>query len=443
MQWLVNLADKFGFSPTTVLVPVLVIILSVITYLSPSLLGSVFRGILALSPLWLPVVLLFVFWGMWKTYIRTKFINSQEYVLLEIRLPQEISKSPKAMETVLTNFHLGMGEATFINRWLEGRVRPWFSLEIASIEGEIHFFIWTRRFLQDIVEAQIYGQYPNVQITEVEDYTKFVEFNVETMNVWGCDFKLTKEDALPIRTYVDYGLDKDPKEEYKIDPMAGFFEFLGRMGPGEQLWFQILIRQNKDKLSEDKRFKKDAGWGPFGGYVSWKDEAKAMIQKIREESSPQYPGQEFPGFPNPTFGQKLQLEAIERSISKPGFDAGIRGIYIAKKENFNASNIPALTISLKQLNDDLLNGFAPTGWFTAFSYPWQDYKDRKKNKMKAAIIDAYKRRSWFYPPYETPHFVLNTEELATLYHFPGEAVSAPALRRIPSTTGGAPTNLPT
>ncbi len=40
------------------------------------------------------------------------------------------------------------------------------------------------------------------------------------MSIWGCEFKFTKGDGYPIKTYVDYGLDKDPKEEYKVDPLG-------------------------------------------------------------------------------------------------------------------------------------------------------------------------------------------------------------------------------
>ncbi|MEX1120390.1 MAG: hypothetical protein WEB94_01410, partial [Candidatus Paceibacterota bacterium] len=259
---------------------------------------------------------------------------------------------------------------------------------------------------------------------------------------WGCDFKLTGKDAYPIKTYVDYGLDKDPKEEFKIDPMAGFFEFLGHIGPDEQIWFQILIRVNKSSLKEDRKYKKGSF---FIETTSWKDEAKEEIAEIRDNATQKYTddqGKERAGFPNMTPGDTDKIKALERSVSKLGFDAGLRGIYIAKADTFNPSNIAALTSSLKQLNSSNLNGFAPTRWFTEFSYPWQDIFG-KKETYRREIIDAFKRRSWFHPPYKTPHFVLNTEELATIFHFPGSIVQAPTLGRIQSTKGDAPANLPT
>jgi hypothetical protein len=41
-----------------------------------------------------------------------------------------------------------------------------------------------------------------------------------------------------------------------------------------------------------------------------------------------------------------------------------------------------------------------------------------------------------------PSFILNTEELATLYHFPGQVAATPSFKRISSTKAEAPTNLP-
>lgn len=278
-----------------------------------------------------------------------------------------------------------------------------------------------------------------VEVHEVEDYAKKIQYDSDTYNVWGCDFKLTGKDAYPIKTYVDYGLDKDPKEEFKIDPMAGFFEFLGHIGPDEQIWFQLIIRVNKGTLREDRKYKKGT---LFIETISWQEEAQEEIEEIRKKATPERPGAEFPGFPNPTPGQTDKIKALERSISKLGFDAGIRGIYLAKKDKFNGSNIPALIVSLKQLGSNNLNGISPTRWFTEFGYPWQDIRGKQKEQMRKDIIDAYKRRSFFYAPYQTTPFVLNTEEIATIFHFPGSVVQVPSLGRIPSTKGSAPPNLP-
>ena len=66
----------------------------------------------------------------------------------------------------------------------------------------------------------------------------------------------------------------------------------------------------------------------------------------------------------------------------------------------------------------------------------------KINKQKKKIFDAYVRRSYFYAPYKAKPFVLNSEELATIYHFPGGVAETPTFTRIESRKGEPPANLP-
>ncbi|MCH7529962.1 hypothetical protein IIB50_02480, partial [Patescibacteria group bacterium] len=389
---------------------------------------------IVLTPLWLPAILFAVFWHLWLNYIRSEAIKNDTYTLLEIRLPREISKSPLAMETVLSGMHIGIGETTFIDRYWAGKTRPWFSLEIVSIEGEIHFFIWTRTFLKELIESQIYAQYPTVEIYEVEDYALPIALDLEKTNLWGCDFKLSEPDPIPIKTYIDYGLDKDPKEEFKINPLASQLEFFGSIGKGEQLWMQIIIRVNRNEKHKA---------GTLFGKKGWKDEAQEEIDKIIKAATFKTEDIKMPTVLNLSKGQAENVAAIERSISKLGYDCGIRGIYFADKDKFNPKNIVGLVHVMKQYSSNTLNKFGPARWMIPFNYPWQDFRGKRQNRARHQLLEAYKRRSYFHPPFKTQPFVLSTEELATLFHFPGEVVQTPTLSRVPSTKSEAPSNLPT
>jgi hypothetical protein len=88
-----------------------------------------------------------------------------------------------------------------------------------------------------------------------------------------------------------------------------------------------------------------------------------------------------------------------------------------------------------------LNGFKP-GYYTAFDYPWEDFREIRLNRRKWRMFDAYRRRQYFYPPYKRPHFVLSAEEVATIYHFPGMVAATPTLPHIESKKGEPPVNLP-
>jgi hypothetical protein len=91
-----------------------------------------------------------------------------------------------------------------------------------------------------------------------------------------------------------------------------------------------------------------------------------------------------------------------------------------------------------------VNGFK-LGWFTDFDYPWQDFRRMRRTQDEKEMLEAFKMRSFFQPPFKNFHqspIILNTEELATIYHFPGSVAATPTFERIPSKRGQAPANLP-
>ncbi len=130
----------------------------------------------------------------------------------------------------------------------QGAVHFWYSLELVSIDGQVHFFIRVPSRIKKLVETQLYAQFPQVRVYEVPDYTESIPkyVNDGQWHLWGCEYKLEKHDAWSIKTYKDFGLDiASDKEEMKIDPMSGVLEFFGSLERGEQLWLQIIIRQSK------------------------------------------------------------------------------------------------------------------------------------------------------------------------------------------------------
>ena len=96
---------------------------------------------------------------------------------------------------------------------------------------------------------------------------------------------------------------------------------------------------------------------------------------------------------------------------------------------------------MKQFASENLNGFKPDSP-TNFNYPWQDVRGKRLLMKKQAMFDAYRKRGYFYFPHQYKPMILNTEELATIFHFPGKVASTPNLDRIGSRRGEAPSNLP-
>ena len=382
--------------------------------------------------IWRPILLVWLAQKLWLDYVRMQFIQKNfEFVLLEIKLPRIISKTPVAMELVLqTLFQSGTGN--WYERWWQGKVKPWFSLEIVSIDGNVKFFIRTPVKFKKIIESHVYAQYPDIEVIEVPDYISLAPYIQEKddWTLWGCEFGLTKADPYPIKTYVDYGLDSAlTKEEQKSDPITSVIEFMGSIGRDQQIWMQILVQATGERFkTPDKWFK----------HHDWKTEGKQIIKDLQAKSAPAEDGGKGE---RATKRQQEIISAVEKSLTKIGFDCGIRALYIAKNEKFDSANIAGITGAFRQYSSQDLNGFKPT-FTTGFDYPWQDFHNIRLNKKKKKIFDAHVRRSYFYAPYKKKPFVLNSEELATIYHFPGGVAETPTFTRIESRKGEPPANLP-
>jgi len=418
-----------------------------INSITTGLFPQVYKILVVVLPLMMPVVLFIAFWIIRLRYIQMRFIEKQKKCLLEIKLPKEITKSPAAMEIFFANFFQG-GAANYTEAFLDGRTRAWFSCELVSIGGAVHFYIWISSAgkFKDLVETQLYAQYPNIEVYQVDDYTKDFSFDTSKYSLFGVQHKLTKPDPFPIKTYIDYGLDKDQKDEYKIDPMNSVLEFLGSMKKGENVWIQILIRKHEKEGIKHGRLREKKDW------TSGIDEE---VKKIKEKTMI---GSEESGFkfPNPTKTDSAIIAALERSKSKTAFDCAIRSIYIAESSAFRPANIGGLIGTLRQYSSNTLNGFKP-GFLTSTSDEFNDWArfftflqkrgDKKTTEKKKDIFHAYKLRSFFEWPYkglgEMKPFVLTTEELATIFHFPSGMVSqTPTLKRVESKKAEAPSNLP-
>src|SRR3989344_8225497 len=156
----VKIRNTFGihFEPWTLLALGFALLVPAFM-LIPDLVMLSFSIALFLSPLWLPLMLPLSVWKLWYIFKRSEFIAKQTYILLEIKPPRNLVKTPLAMEAFLSAIHLTGNEATWYQRFMGG-IRPYWSLEIASFEGRMHFFIWGRAALRRLVESQPYAQHP-------------------------------------------------------------------------------------------------------------------------------------------------------------------------------------------------------------------------------------------------------------------------------------------
>jgi hypothetical protein len=400
-----------------------------------------------IMPIWLPIYLYKGVHDRFGQMNFMKFLSEQENVLLEIRVPREVLKSPLAMETFFASMSITSGETTWYKRYVQGGRRPWWSFEIVSLGGRVHLYIWTRAGYRRLVEGFLYAQYPDIEIIEAEDYSRLVDPSHHGWGMFAGEYQMTKPDPYPIKTYVDYGMEAGDKPEESVDPLAQIIETIANIGPEEQFWIQIIMRASKnEKYEEGNLVNKDGKpWTWDMQVAEATDEIRSKTVKIIKRVD-QATGAitETESFPNPSKGQSEGIAAIERKSNKPRFDVGIRTIYLAPDPAFQGIMIPAQINLFKAFNNVAGNGLGlASKWSGIFNdYPWEDPSGHHKEHLHHLAVQMYRRRAYFHDPYKGTWMMMSTEELATLFHIPSSTITTPSLQRIQSSTSAAPSNLP-
>jgi hypothetical protein len=218
---------------------------------------------------WMPIVIAFLYGAkeLWVFYIQHyKFAPAVQNVFLAIDIPRANEQSPRAVENIFTYLEGAHGTLNLIERFWEGKYQLGFSLEIASIEGYTQFVIRSPIQFRNLVESAVYSQYPDAEITEIDDYTKDAPsfFPDEEWDIWGTEFIQVKPWCYPIRSYEEFEHSLGKEGVQFKDPMASLMDLCSSLGRGEQLWFQIIIRpEGFDWPKEgDKEIKKILGEKP-------------------------------------------------------------------------------------------------------------------------------------------------------------------------------------
>jgi hypothetical protein len=125
-----------------------------------------------------------------------------------------------------------------------------------SIDGYTQFLIRTPETFRNLVESAIYSQYPDSEITEVDDYTTELpsRFPDDEWDCMGAEFLQANNWVYPIKTYDSFVYQVGPSnEEYFKDPMASLMDLCSSLQVGEQLWYQIiLIPEGFDWVQKEK-----------------------------------------------------------------------------------------------------------------------------------------------------------------------------------------------
>jgi hypothetical protein len=403
---------------------------------------------------WIPVFGVIV-WGMthvWVDYKQEQYHHHLHFVLMEVTVPQNVIQTPKGMDNFFTNLAGSRSSITWREHWLLGKEQAPFSFEICSHEGSIHFYIRCTDKLRDLVEADLYAQYPEAQITEVEDYVNNIphKYPDPEWESFGAEFVLGKPQYFPIRTYEDFEHQGEKEGRFK-DPLLAIFELMGKMRAGENFWIQIMIR-----MPDSQDWTKEGL--AYVGKIMGKEEKhkKTMMQEVGGMigNMPREVASQLVGFGAPSAGaekpakddfrmfkltpsDKTQIEGVTDKISKIGWQTKIRVLYSGKKSTFRKGMMAAgmkgmvLPFANSVLNQfSMHNASIPKDdyFWMAWGYPAKQSRLTKRYAKRALGAGA-------------TLYILNTEELATLWHFPAADARTPALRGQGSRRSEAPSEL--
>lgn len=406
-------------------------------------------GKLFVSGAWIPFsfILLIGFWKLWVQWRQSLFAATVEYVLLAVDIPKETEQTPKAVENMFAHLAGTYSKLDKYERYWTGKIPAILSFEIISIDGYVQFLIRTPVKHRDLVEAVTYAQYPDAEITEVEDYAESAprQFPDPEYEMWGTEFVLGKKQYYPIRTYPNF---EDKLSQELKDPLSSVLEVMSKLKPGEQLWMQLVLVPIDDTWKEagEKEARKLVGQKPvvkptmLGTILEMpKSIISGVVGQVLQPGGTGVEQKEvFPRAMMLTGGERDIIEAIQMKVSKLGFLTKYRVVYLAKKDLLRIGPVVSMVKGCMQQYAALnLNSFKMYGKITPKrDYFYQRWRLREKQRR---LMTAYRYRS---PVRGAPLYILNTEELATVFHFPSRLVKAPLLKKTEAKRSEPPIGLP-
>jgi len=299
--------------------------------------------------------------------------------LLLVKVSRSNEVKIDAMEQIIASLY-SIKKGGFKMRF---STQPVISFEIVARLEDIKFYVWTFNEYRDMIEKQIHGAYQDAEILEVPEYEIFGEEGSVAYSA----LQLKKENHYPLTTYKDL----------PTDPLSSLTSAMAKMGKGEAAAVQILISPAEGK------------WQKAGkGFVSSTKKQEADPESAKFSTSAK------------------TLEAIENKSSKPGFETSIRVVVVSGNSESAKAHLSNILGTMSQFNGE------------------HNQLGTRKVRRKASFVEDFIYR---YQPAmhlgSNRRSILNSEELASIFHFPNKAITTPHIDWIHAKRAPAPAQIPT
>lgn len=273
----------------------------------------------------------------------------------------------------------------------ERGIAGWFSaqehvsFEIVARHKKIEFYVHIPATIYDLVEKQIHSAYSEAEIEEVELPNIFNHPD----RVVFTELKLSNQPYFPIKRYKDL----------PNDPLNQITSAMSKLEEDEGMILQIMV-------------------SPVGDL--WRGRGKRYVASINAHS--QQTDSEGNLIPKVAVDTSL-TQGVEEKVAKIGFETVIRMVSCGPNTSSARANLENLIGAFEQFRLPSYNGFLRRRFIL--------------NKRGFCRDFMYR-----YFPLTGKRMILNTEELATIFHFPNKKVETPHLDWLLSKKAASPGFLP-
>jgi hypothetical protein len=328
--------------------------------------------------------------------------ESLDFVLFSVKMSkessEELQRSGKQEKDWIKPMEDFYSSLTSLNKEGVLGIDPWIALEIGKVKEQIFFYVAAPKKFEGFIEKEIYSIYPNAQIEKSDDYNIFSPIE----NICCGYLKATKPFYLPIKTY----------NYIETDPLSSITNVLTKLNENEEAAIQIILKKGSnewrnrskmiiDEVAQGKNFTQAMGATNFLSTIKGKEENKLTQPKVDEEL----------------------LKMLEEKISKDSFEANIRLVVSIEDKKRCEEVFLQMANSFEQFNSPKTNSFRLV--------------ILKGNSVKD-LIYKYSFRLFDF----SQRNILNSEELASVFHFPTPLTSTPNIKGVKSKNSAPPTDLP-
>lgn len=306
--------------------------------------------------------------------------------------------------------------------WFYGRTDH-LAFEMVAKGGVIAFYAVTPRYMQRYIEQQIHAHYPHAYLEEVEDYNIFhPQGDIEAAML-----TFSKAHMFPIKTY----------RKLETDSLSSLTNALSKLSADDGASIQYVIRSAK------------RSWHEPGAKVASKMQQGMNLHKAIKEARVGNPlitvasaiGREINAVLKAASASEQQkkqegldkkeyrlspmeeeiVKGLEEKTSKAGMDANIR-IVVGTRERGRA----------RVFLENILNAFSQ---YNVYQY---GNAFQRSNVKTPRIVSDFIHRNFD----ERRRMVMNTEEMATIFHFPLAALETPNILWLTARKAPPPANMP-